>query len=100
MFDDGQRARTAHGVAQALVGDAASMPVIATWRDVDGASVATVVTGKVAGGGKASWVLLAYRVPREPSTPRIAVWRRLKRLGAAQLLDGLVVLSFDVWNKE
>src|SRR5262249_39018906 len=31
------------------------------------------------------WVLLAYRLPREPSTPRIAVWRRLRRLGALQL---------------
>ncbi len=32
------------------------------------------------------WVLLAYRLPREPSTPRIALWRRLRRLGAAQVL--------------
>src|SRR3989442_789108 len=41
------------------------------------------------------WVLLAYRLPREPSTPRIAVWRRLRRLGATQLLDGLVALPLD-----
>src|SRR5437773_5415497 len=46
------------------------------------------------------WVLLAYRLPREPSTPRIAVWRRLKRLGVAQLLDGLVALPHDARNKE
>jgi ChrB-like protein len=45
-------------------------------------------------------VLLAYRLPREPSTPRIAVWRRLKRLGVAQLLDGLVALPLDARNKE
>ena len=38
------------------------------------------------------WVLLCYRLPREPSTPRIAVWRKLKRLGVAQLGDGLVAL--------
>lgn len=38
------------------------------------------------------WVLLAYRLPREPSTPRIAVWRKLRRLGAVQLVDGLVAL--------
>ncbi len=38
------------------------------------------------------WVLLAYRVPREPSAPRIAVWRKLRRLGALQLGDGLVAL--------
>jgi hypothetical protein len=46
------------------------------------------------------WVLLAYRLPREPSTPRIAVWRRLKRLGVAQLLDGLVALPLDARNRE
>jgi len=41
------------------------------------------------------WVLLAYRLPREPSTPRIAVWRKLRRLGAMQLVDGLVALPAD-----
>lgn len=46
------------------------------------------------------WVQLAYRLPREPSTPRIAVWRKLKRLGVAQLLDGLVALPFDSRNRE
>ena len=44
---------------------------------------------------KLRWVLLAYRLPREPSTPRIAVWRKLKRLGVAQLGDGLVALPLD-----
>ena len=47
-----------------------------------------------------SWVLLSYRVPREPSTPRIAVWRQLKRLGAAQIGDGLVGLPYDAATKE
>ena len=37
------------------------------------------------------WVLLAYRLPRVPSTPRSAVWRKLKRLGVAQLGDGHLV---------
>jgi hypothetical protein len=46
------------------------------------------------------WVLLAYRLPREPSTPRIALWRKLRRLGAAQLLDGLVALPFDARTRE
>src|SRR5690242_510956 len=41
------------------------------------------------------WALLAYRLPREPSTPRIAVWRKLRRLGAVQLVDGLVALPAD-----
>src|SRR5215218_5925053 len=41
------------------------------------------------------WVLLAYRLPREPSTPRITLWRKLRRLGAVQLVDGLVALPAD-----
>ena len=41
------------------------------------------------------WVLLAYRLPREPSTPRIVLWRKLRRLGALQLVDGLVALLAD-----
>jgi polyhydroxyalkanoate synthesis regulator phasin len=45
-------------------------------------------------------VLLAYRLPREPSTPRSALWRRLRRLGAAQVLDGLVALPLDARNRE
>lgn len=46
------------------------------------------------------WVLLSYRIPREPSTPRIAVWRRLKQLGVAQVGDGLVALPADARTKE
>lgn len=41
------------------------------------------------------WVLLAYRLPREPSTPRISLWRRLKRMGVIQLGDGLVTLPHN-----
>lgn len=47
-----------------------------------------------------SWVLLAYRLPREPSGPRLAVWRRLRRLGVAQLLDGVVALPLDSRSRE
>ena len=46
------------------------------------------------------WVLLFYRLPRVPSTPRSAVWRRLKRLGVAQLGDGLVTLPADARTRE
>ena len=46
------------------------------------------------------WVLLSYRVPREPSTPRIAVWRKLKRLGVAPIGDGLVALPADARTQE
>jgi hypothetical protein len=46
------------------------------------------------------WVLLAYRLPREPSTPRSTLWRKLRRLGAAQVLDGLAALPLDARNRE
>lgn len=47
-----------------------------------------------------SWVLLSYRLPRVPSTPRAAVWRRLNRLGVIQLGDGLVALPADARTRE
>jgi uncharacterized protein YdbL (DUF1318 family) len=40
-------------------------------------------------------VLLAYRLPREPSNPRVGVWRKLERLGVARLGDGLIALPAD-----
>lgn len=46
------------------------------------------------------WVLLAYRLPREPSTPRINLWRKLRRLGAVQLVDGLVALPVSARTRE
>jgi hypothetical protein len=51
-------------------------------------------------GQAEDWILLAYRLPRVPSTPRSAVWRKLKRLGAAQLGDGLVALPADPRTRE
>lgn len=47
-----------------------------------------------------SWVLLSYRVPREPSSPRIAIWRKLRRLGVAQISDGMVALPADARTRE
>jgi hypothetical protein len=46
------------------------------------------------------WVLLAYRLPREPSTPRINLWRQLRRLGVAQVSDGVVALPLDARTRE
>jgi len=52
------------------------------------------------GAKRTAWVLLAYRLPRDPSTPRSTLWRKLRRLGAAQVLDGLAALPLDARNRE
>ena len=64
--------------------------VASQWRDI----YREVVVSRL------DWVLLAYRLPREPSTPRISLWRKLRRLGAVQVLDGLVALPADARTKE
>lgn len=38
------------------------------------------------------WLLLVYRIPSEPSKNRVAVWREVKKLGAAYLQDGVCLL--------
>lgn len=50
--------------------------------------------------GPGEWVLLTYRLPREPSTPRSAVWRKLRKLGVAQIGDGLVALPAGPRSRE
>lgn len=50
--------------------------------------------------GPAEWVFLTYALPRTPSAPRLALWRRLKRLGVVQLSDGLVALPADARTRE
>jgi hypothetical protein len=39
-----------------------------------------------------SWLLFLYKVPHEPSSRRVYVWRKLKRLGAVLLHDAVWVL--------
>jgi len=39
-----------------------------------------------------TWLLLTYKVPPEPSAKRIALWRKLKGLGAVYLQNGVCLL--------
>jgi len=39
-----------------------------------------------------TWVLLTYKIPREPTASRAYVWRKLKRLGALLMHDAVWVL--------
>ncbi len=50
--------------------------------------------------GPGEWVFLTYSLPRTPSAPRLSLWRKLKRLGVAQLADGLVALPADARTRE
>jgi len=45
-------------------------------------------------------VLLVYRLPREPSRHRVAVWRKLRDLGALYLQDGVAALPEDAVTRE
>src|SRR5690242_3108967 len=38
------------------------------------------------------WLLLAYKVPAEPAAKRVALWRRLKGMGAVYLQNGMCLL--------
>jgi hypothetical protein len=39
-----------------------------------------------------SWLLLTYKVPPEPAAKRVALWRRLKGMGAVYLQNGVCLL--------
>ena len=38
------------------------------------------------------WILLTYKVPPEPAARRVALWRKLKSMGAIYLQNGVCVL--------
>ena len=44
--------------------------------------------------GTARWLVLTWRLPSGPSTPRVTLWRSLRRLGAAVLTPGAAILPF------
>lgn len=47
-----------------------------------------------------AWILLSYRLPPGPTRSRIAVYRRLKRLGATVLHDSIWLLPADPKTRE
>jgi DNA-binding transcriptional regulator PaaX len=49
---------------------------------------------------KIRWLILIYHLPREPSRHRVAVWRKLKALGALYLQDGAAALPDDIVIRE
>lgn len=47
-----------------------------------------------------SWMALSYRLPPVPTRLRLAIWRRLKRIGAVLLHDSLWILPTDGKSRE
>lgn len=47
-----------------------------------------------------TWLLLVYRIPREPTAHRVYVWRKLKQLGAVALQDAVWALPKTVRTQE
>lgn len=46
------------------------------------------------------WLLLIYKIPREPTAGRVSVWRKLKQLGAVLLQNAVWVLPATPRTRE
>ncbi len=46
------------------------------------------------------WLILIYKIPREPSAGRVHIWRKLKQLGAIALQDAAWILPQTSRTKE
>jgi DNA-binding transcriptional regulator PaaX len=46
------------------------------------------------------WLLLIYKIPREPTARRVSIWRKLKQLGAMLLHDSVWVLPATAQTRE
>src|SRR5438045_9480892 len=46
------------------------------------------------GAAPSRWLVLAWRLPSGSSTPRVTLWRSLRRLGAAGLTPGAAILPY------
>ena len=46
------------------------------------------------------WLLLIYKVPREPTSSRVYVWRKLKQIGALLLHDSIWILPANDRTQE
>jgi hypothetical protein len=46
------------------------------------------------------WLLLTYKIPRQPTAGRVYIWRKLKQLGAVSLQDAVWVLPATPRTRE
>jgi uncharacterized protein YdbL (DUF1318 family) len=91
----------ASGVDLPVIGAAAWAHLL--WRAVDAGLVQQTLHqsnelhhGWVNDNERSGWLLISYRVPNQPSTARVAAWRRLHRLGALYLGSSTCLLPVDL----
>ena len=60
----------------------------------------TIVTSIRVNLRMSDWLFLVHRIPAEPSAARLRVWRKMKRLGALLVRDGLWVLPATARTRE
>lgn len=46
------------------------------------------------------WLLMTYKIPREPTAGRVYVWRKMKQLGAVAVQDAVWVLPVTARTQE
>jgi len=46
------------------------------------------------------WLLLVYKIPRQPTAHRVSVWRKLKQLGALLFSDAVWILPATPQTRE
>jgi hypothetical protein len=46
------------------------------------------------------WLMMTYRIPREPTARRVYVWRKMKQLGAVAVQDAVWVLPVTTRTQE
>ena len=56
--------------------------------------------GAVVEDESGGWVLIAYRTPKQPSTARVAAWRRLHRLGALYVGPSTCLLPAELAGEQ
>jgi DNA-binding transcriptional regulator PaaX len=44
---------------------------------------------------KAKWIFLIYKIPNNPTSKKVYVWRKLKKLGALMLQDAASILPYS-----
>lgn len=65
---------------------------VSTTEEPSGSTNKTALLRGAQAVNSSSWLLLIYKMPPEPAKKRIAVWRRLKSMGAVYLQNGVCLV--------